>query len=146
MTSKSFLYKGTLSGIIAGILLGASLKFVQGVTGQKVYTLLLNVDFIPLIGRVSWPEYMEFTFHLIVSVVLGIIFYYLACKRRLKTSQSFLLAAALTIPALLLYFPLSFLAIKDVPALTNWTALSYWAAGHLIYLISLTWMYSLLKK
>jgi hypothetical protein len=146
MISKTVLYKGTLSGIIAGILLGASLKIVEAVTGHQVYTLLLNVDFIPVIGRVSWPEYIEFIFHLLVSIILGIIFYYLAGKWRLKTYQSFYLAAALTVPALFLYFPLSLLAIKEVPEIGDWTAFSYWAAGHLVYLVSLTKMYSFSKK
>jgi hypothetical protein len=146
MIFKTFLYKGTISGIIAGMLLGASLKIVQAVTGHQVYTLLLNVDFIPVIGRISWPEYIEFIFHLLVSIILGIIFYYLAGKWRLKNDQSLYLAAALTIPALSLYFPLTILAVKEVPETDDWTAFSYWTGGHLLYLVSLTKMYSFSKK
>ena len=42
-------------GLISGALLGLFLKWMQAITEIKVYTLLLNVDFIPIfaskIGR-----------------------------------------------------------------------------------------------
>ena len=37
-------------------------------TGYKVYTLLLNIDYIPILNEFKFPEVVEVIFHLIVSV------------------------------------------------------------------------------
>ena len=50
------LLKGLWIGFWSGLILGLLLKWIQSVTGEQVYTLLLNVDFIPLIGDVQWSE------------------------------------------------------------------------------------------
>lgn len=51
-------------GLISGILLGLFLKLVENITGILVYTLLLNIDFIPGVGAIKWTEPIEFIFHL----------------------------------------------------------------------------------
>ncbi|WP_052302381.1 hypothetical protein [Bacillus sp. SG-1] len=140
------LLKGSILGIISGVILGIILKITEILTKLKVYTLLLNIDFIPVAGDINWPELMEFLFHLIVSVFLGILFYYLASRLNFDNKQRFFLAAGLTFPALLLYFPLSILAEKDVPALNDWAALFYWSTGHLLYAVCLTLLFPILKK
>ncbi|RIW29472.1 hypothetical protein D3H55_18710 [Bacillus salacetis] len=144
MTSETF-PKGSVLGTVSGIFLGILLKAVENFTNQKVYTLLLNVDFIPFMGNVHWPELIEFCFHLIVSMILGLIFYHLSEKWSAGYKLRWLLAASLTLPALLLYFPLSLLAVKEVPSITNWEAVAYWGGGHLLFALSLVQLYPIIK-
>ncbi|MFE6075433.1 hypothetical protein ACFVQB_13260 [Paenibacillus sp. NPDC057886] len=37
---------GVLTGLTSGLVLGFFLKAIQTYTGEKVYTLLLNIDFV----------------------------------------------------------------------------------------------------
>lgn len=132
MNSKESL-KGIFIGIVSGILLGLTLKLLQGLTGIKVYILLLNVDFIPYLGAVQWPELMEFIFHLIVSCLIGMVFVMIVHRFKLAGISVWITSFALSLPAFLLYFPLSSLAIKDVPAPHDPTAILLWLTGHLVY-------------
>ncbi|MCM3672841.1 hypothetical protein M3699_02880 [Peribacillus simplex] len=61
MNGKIF-YKVSLIGLINGILLGVIMKWVEMFSGKQVYKLLLNVDFLPVIGDVSWSEASLFFF------------------------------------------------------------------------------------
>ncbi|MGM0844449.1 MAG: hypothetical protein ACQEUT_05690 [Bacillota bacterium] len=140
MTSN-ILFKGSLLGVISGIIMGVLLKIIEAATDQKVYTLLLNVDFIPILGEIKWPEMVEFIFHLVVSVLLGLIFYYLSEKWGLNFWQRLGLSSALTLPALFLYFPLSLLAQKEVPAIDNWEAILYWSGAHFLFALSLSQLF-----
>ncbi len=125
---------GLLAGTISGIVLGLVLKGVETVTGELVYTLLLNVDFIPVIGDKNLPELIEFGFHLIISLVIGVVFS-IICSRFFpnRTKAQAVFAGVLTLPTVFLYFPLTYLATKPTPDLLNVTAISYWALGHVIY-------------
>lgn len=117
------------AGLISGLALGFFLKAVEANGGPLVYTLLLNVDFIPMIGSVKWPEWIEFFFHLIVSFFLAAGFYFLCSKGKKPFSAAFLV----TTPAIFLYFPLAALAQKPVPSLTDLEAILWWTAGHALY-------------
>ncbi|KIL47577.1 hypothetical protein [Jeotgalibacillus campisalis] len=136
--------RGTLIGLLSGILLGFILKGMEIASSLKVYTLLLNIDFIPVAGDILWPEWAEFLFHLLVAVILGIIFYYGAEKINGRV-KLYLFAFLLTFPVIFLYFPLSMLAIKDVPAPGDLTAFGLWSAGHIFYILSLPVFYWLVE-
>ncbi|WP_226658474.1 hypothetical protein [Pseudalkalibacillus hwajinpoensis] len=125
---------GLLAGAISGIALGFFLKGIEAVTGKLVYTLLLNIDFIPVIGQINWPEWIEFVFHLFISLIIGVV-YSIGSSRyfpQQRKAQA-ILAYVLTLPTVLLYFPLTYLAIKQTPGLWDFTAITYWTLGHLIY-------------
>ncbi|CAM3958823.1 hypothetical protein [Mesobacillus zeae] len=64
--------KGAAAGLVSGVFLGLFLKVIEFSTSEKVYTLLLNVDYVPVLKRYQFSELVEFVLHLIVSVVLGI--------------------------------------------------------------------------
>ncbi|PWW29578.1 hypothetical protein DFO73_104218 [Cytobacillus oceanisediminis] len=66
-----FFTKGILSGFVSGIFLGLFLKVIEVMSGVKVYTLLLNVDYIPILKNYSFPEFVEFLLHLIISVIVA---------------------------------------------------------------------------
>ena len=123
-------------GLISGILRGLFLKLVENITGILVYTLLLNIDFIPGIGAIKWTEPIEFIFHLLVSIVIGFVFVFLALKLQIGQNFKKLLGLSflLCIPTFALFFVLSLLAIKEVPVWNDWAAFGYWTIGHLFYI------------
>lgn len=116
---------------------------MQILTGIKVYVLLLNVDFIPVFGETNFSEWIEFLFHLVISCVIGVLFVYLMERLNVSGKGSWVLSLALTIPTVFLYFPLSHLAIKEVPGLMYGEAIFLWTAGHLLYALSLPPLYIL---
>jgi len=134
---------GTIIGLVSGTLLGLFLKWMQVLTGIKVYVLLLNVDFIPGFGNKDLPEWMEFLFHLVISCVIGVVFVFMMERLKVSSSGSWLLSLVLTVPTVFLYFPLSYLAIKNVPGLMYGEAIFLWTAGHILYALSLPPLYHL---
>lgn len=139
--------KGIWIGFWSGLLLGLLLKWIQRVTGEQVYTLLLNVDFIPFVGKINWSEPVEFAFHLAISLLISIAYVYLAKRRNYSFGQLTLLSLVLCIPTFILFFPLSSLAIRtDVPALTDVGAYLYWILAHLTYALTLPVLYKTFER
>ena len=136
---------GFAVGIVSGTILGLFLKWIQGLTGIKVYVLLLNVDFIPLYAS-RLPEWLEFSFHLPISCVIGLVFVFLMEKLNVSSRGAWILSLLLTFPTVFLYFPLSYLAVKDVPGLFDGTAIIFWTIGHLLYGLSLPPLYQFFTK
>jgi hypothetical protein len=66
-----------LSGLISGLVLAVLLKITESFTHLKVYTLLLNVDYIPYFNTFAFPELIEVGFQLIVSIALAVCLYLL---------------------------------------------------------------------
>lgn len=129
---------GLFIGTTSGMVLGLYMWFVEQITDKKVYTLLMNVDFIPVIGEIDWPVVLDWLFHMIISWIIGVLFAY-AFMYRLKNTNRFrwLLASLLTAIAATTYVPLTILAIKETPALTDEVAILYWLIGHVLYAITL---------
>lgn len=118
---------GISIGMLSGIILGLCLKWIEWLTGKQVYTLLLNVDFIPIIGPIQWPEWVEFVFHLLIAVVIGIVFVYIVGKLNNMSIRKIVLCSfLLTLPTIPLYFPLTLLALKPTPAVDDLLAIFYW--------------------
>ena len=133
--AKHKIFSSLYIGIGSGILLGLLLKSIEFVSQIRVYTLLLNVDFIPVIGQIEWSEPMEFLFHVVISICIAFAFIFLTDILNLQTSlpKLWLLSLILCLPTFGLYFILSSLAIKEVPAWNDWLAFAYWSIAHLIY-------------
>jgi hypothetical protein len=119
-------YQAIFAGTAAGIFLGLFLKFIQFTTSLKVYTLLLNVDYIPILNRFTFPESVEFGFHLIISIILGIII----MKFLPPKQHSWIIMICIVIGILL--FPTTALSSKT-PAINDYPALYYWLVGHTVY-------------
>ncbi|WP_200416122.1 hypothetical protein [Virgibacillus salexigens] len=60
----------TIIGAAAGLGIAAVLKLIQAFTEKQVYTLLLNVDYIPVLKDLSFDELGEVILHLLVSILL----------------------------------------------------------------------------
>ncbi len=132
LTKRGF-QKAVLYGLISGLFLAAALKIVEYITRFKVYTLLLNVDYIPYINTFVFPELVEVGFHLIVSFVLAIFLYLLIVYRKISSRKKiiflctfvcFIIGAAL--------FPTTIFSDRT-PAFTSIPSFSYWIAGHIMY-------------
>ncbi|EIT84934.1 hypothetical protein A374_12845 [Fictibacillus macauensis ZFHKF-1] len=124
---------GVFSGFVAGLLLGFSLKVAQWLTGVGVYTLLLNIDFIPALPSFFSTESVQFLLHLLVSCVIGIIvslFRFHFATLKAIWPYVFSLIASLT------YFPLLALA-KHTIITSQITAMILWFTAHLLYALLL---------
>ncbi|MGZ9816437.1 hypothetical protein ACXM0N_10965 [Peribacillus simplex] len=131
-------YKVSLIGLINGIMLGVIMKWIEMFSGKQVYKLLLNVDFLPVFGDVSWSEASLFFFHLLFS--LAITFSYVFILHPLKIFRKwnkYALAFITIIPAIMLYFPLSALSKTEVVLPSDLTAFFLWTILHLFYGLSL---------
>lgn len=131
-------------GVLSGLMMGLLLKFCETLTDIKVYTLLLNVDFIPLIGQIAWDEPIEFIFHLLMSIVIAFVFIILVEFFRMKALvvSLWIVSIIICLPAIGSYFILSRLTNKDVSQWNDWVAFTYWCIAHVFY----TWLMPLLYK
>ncbi|MFS0576061.1 hypothetical protein AB1K83_10515 [Sporosarcina sp. 179-K 3D1 HS] len=126
------------SGIIAGLVLSFSFKLIEQWKAVKVYTLLLNVDYIPFLNRFTYPESVEVGFHLLVSVFVSLVLFLLL--REIRTSYHKLIVSMVV--SLLIgaaYYPMTVLS-ERTPQLTDLAALLYWLAGHAVFGLLLGWM------
>ncbi|GGF15608.1 hypothetical protein GCM10010954_12820 [Halobacillus andaensis] len=133
-----FIKWGIYIGTTSGLALGIYMWFVELITEKKIYTLLMNVDFIPVIGSIEWPVFVEWLFHMIISWIIGILFCYIFMKKiKVTSKRQWGVALILSGMAASTYFPLTVLAIKETPEVTDVTAIIYWVIGHLLYAIVL---------
>ncbi|SDJ44263.1 hypothetical protein [Salimicrobium halophilum] len=136
---------GTWIGTIAGVALGSFMYAIEKIFGLSVYTLLLNVDFIPGLRHAMGNPALEWLLHLIVSWVIGILFVYVLHHWNKQTSPfRYVLSGILSLGAASTYVPLTILAIQPTPSITDKEAVSYWLIGHGIYAYVLVWSYDLL--
>ncbi|MFE8703690.1 hypothetical protein ACFYKX_24280 [Cytobacillus sp. FJAT-54145] len=143
----SRILNATVIGIISGIVLGAVLKVIEEQTTKKVYTLLLNIDFIPILNSIQFGEMGEFLFHLLFSIILSFIYMSWTEKSSPNSALAYFVKASIvTFPTILLYFPLSFLALKEVPAINDIQSIMFWTFGHFMYVIALSVLVYLQQK
>lgn len=127
------------AGIAAGILLGLFLKIIEHITLMEVYTLLLNVDYVPLLNELKLSELVEFALHLVISVLLSIaLAIFLKQKNWSRRRSLFWVSLACLAVGLLLY-PTTVLSDRT-PECSDPAALLFWLAGHLLYGIALGWL------
>lgn len=141
---------GIAAGLVSGITLGLLFRWVEHRFGVGVYTLLLNIDFIPYVPE-RLAEQLEFALHLGVSLTIGIAYIaWLTGERgtRLRLPQldrpwpAGLLFGSLPI---LLFIPLT-LVSERTPAIDDFAALAWWIAGHVLYGVILGSFGALLKR
>ncbi len=120
-------------GTISGFILGIFLWITEEITGEKVYTLLLNVDF--LFQDKELAIWIEWVFHLVISWI--IVYFYVIIRPSFNTrAKQFMLIMSVSLIAAGSYIPLTILAIRETPAVTNGEAVGFWLVGHILYGIS----------
>lgn len=132
-SKKHWLQVAVLYGLISGLLLAIFFKFIEYMTHFKVYTLLLNIDYIPYINTFVFPEFVEVLFHLIVSCILALCLYSLFIYSKASSRKNIIYVSVLVcfiIGAAL--FPTTLLSVRT-PAFTSIPSFSYWMIGHILY-------------
>ncbi|MFP7494807.1 hypothetical protein SFC66_13555 [Terribacillus saccharophilus] len=127
------IFRAVVLGSLAGLILSGWMFLWQQMTGIGIYTLLMNVDFIPIVNQVEWNGVMLNLFHLVIS--WAIVWIYLLFIHK-SSWNKWMLGLALSSGAACVYFPLSLLAVQDVPGIDDWLAICIWYAGHILYGIS----------
>ncbi|MCG3087882.1 hypothetical protein [Sporosarcina cyprini] len=117
-------------GIVAGLVLSLFFKWIEQATGHKVYTLLLNVDYIPVFRNYTYSEPVEVLFHLIVSIVLVFVLQFVIEKRNIKQIIGFCTLVNFLIGALI--YPTTGLSMRT-PPIDSVAAIVYWLIGHIVY-------------
>lgn len=122
----------SIYGLIGGCVLTFLFKWTESVTGEKVYIFLLNVDYIPIIGNIAFPEWIEVSFHLIVSIAVALGFYIMYQLRPHWKNRAIVICMVVSVVIGIALFPTTALSDRT-PALTNMIALFYWLVGHAIF-------------
>lgn len=133
------LNKPVWAGIASGIFLGLFLRMIEHVTSLEVYTLLLNVDYVPVLKELKLPELIEFALHLVISVLLSILLAIFLKSKNWPRARSLSWVSLLCLAVGLLLYPTTVLSNRT-PELTDLNALLFWLAGHLLYGIALGWL------
>lgn len=122
-----------INGVIPGAILALFLKMIETSTTYKVYTLLLNVDYIPILNRFDLSEFIEVILHLVVSVLLVASLQTVLTYKNITTTRQIIgwsIVSCVIIGFIL--FPTTILSDRT-PSLTSIPAWSYWMLGHLFY-------------
>lgn len=127
------------AGLAAGIILGLFLKIVELSTSLKVYTLLLNIDYVPVLNELKLSEIIEFALHLIISVLLSIALTIFLKQKNWTRWRSLSWVSLVCLAVGLLLYPTTVLSDRT-PELSDLAALLFWLAGHLLYGIALGWL------
>ncbi|MFD1064609.1 hypothetical protein [Oceanobacillus locisalsi] len=117
-------------GCLSGFILGGFFYIFQQWTAIPVYTLLMNVDYFPVLGKMYLPGWIEFSFHLVVSVIIVWVIYYVLKKKHLEHKLIPYLFCNVAIG--LFIFPTTMLSNRT-PEIDNTGAWLIWIAGHIVY-------------
>ena len=122
----------SIYGLIGGFVLTFLFKWIESMTGEKVYIFLLNVDYIPIIGNIVFPEWIEVSFHLLVSIAVALGFYIMYQLRPHWKKRAIAICTIVSVVIGIALFPTTALSDRT-PELTNIVALSYWLGGHAVF-------------
>jgi hypothetical protein len=139
MWNKFRLNRPVWAGIVAGIFLGLFLEIVEHFTSLKVYTLLLNVDYVPVLKELKLSELIEFALHLVISVLLSIALTIFLKQKNWTRLRSLFWVSLVCLAVGLLLYPTTVLSDRT-PELSDLAALLFWLAGHLLYGVALGWL------
>lgn len=135
----SFLVKAGWAGVVAGVVLGLFLKAVEWGTQVKVYTLLLNLDYVPVLQRYAFPEIVEFGIHVGISVGLSVVLGLYMRYRKFAAEQVVRFVVLVSLVVGVLLYPTTALS-ERTPALTSVPAVIFWLTGHGLYGWVLGWL------
>lgn len=121
-----------LGSIVTGTIFGFLALAVENKTNVKVYTLLMNVDYIPILKGFSFPVWVEFSYHLIVCIVITYALYFIARHVRWTKRQVFHVSIGVNVLIAFLLFPTTALS-ERTPSWTSIEALGWWVVLHAFY-------------
>ncbi len=117
---------------VGGIVLLAVVYFFKWLHVSKAYDLLLNFEYVPVLGALHHFELARFAFHFGTCIVSTIVLYYIVKALHIEHRLlSYIIP--ITLGSAVLYF-LS--ALTDAPpAPFDFVSWGIWVFGHLIYSI-----------
>ncbi len=101
-------------------------------TGYKVYTLLMNVDYIPILKEYIFPAWVEFMFHLIIAVILAYVIVWVAWKKHYTRKQLIRFTIVVNIIIAIALYPTTALSDRT-PALFSFPSFGLWLVAHIAY-------------
>ncbi|WP_051506888.1 hypothetical protein [Saccharibacillus sacchari] len=126
-----------VAGLISGIGLGLVLKLIQALSGHRVYRLLLNADYVPVLKEFSLSEGAEFGIHLVISVVLcvvlGLLWQYQFRRSPYSPKKMVGVTAGIGFVIGLLLYPTTLLSSGGTPPIASLPAWSWWLLIHAAY-------------
>ncbi len=117
-------------GLASGMIFGLVLKAIQAISGKQVYTLLLNVDYLPWFRDQQFHEVTEFSFHLLVSVIVVVVLYWLLNKIQLALQVKSYVLANVFIGGML--FSTTSFSMRT-PDVLDAAAFGLWIIAHMLY-------------
>ncbi|MEI3605637.1 hypothetical protein SPD48_08025 [Pseudogracilibacillus sp. SE30717A] len=117
------------SGVASGLFLGLFFKGIEMTSGIKLYTLLLNIDF--LTERV-FPELIEFIFHCFVSIILVAVVFFVVKRKKWRNIQIIYFTTGINLLIGGMIYPITILSDRT-PELTSFIAIILWLIGHGLY-------------
>jgi hypothetical protein len=133
-------WRAFIGGIISGIIMSVFLKVIEELTHLRVYTLLLNVDYIPLLKRVTSNKPLELILHLIVAVIVSVGWFVVLQKINLTKQKSRISTIMMAMCIGLLLYPSTIMS-ERTPSLSSFPSLGFWLLGHLVFGILLSLFY-----
>lgn len=124
--------KAGMAGLISGVILGFVLNIIEYITNLKVYTLLLNVDYVPVLKNYEIPEAGEFGIHLVISIILAILLQIFMQKKAWKSNRKKKFTIILSIAIGVLLYPTTMLS-ERTPEITSTYAFLFWISSHALY-------------
>ena len=121
-----------VNSLVAGIFLGSFMKWLQNMTGYKIYTLLMNVDYIPILKEYIFPEWIEFMFHLIVAVILAYVIVWVAWKKHFKSKQLIRFTIVINSIIAIVLYPTTALSNRT-PAFFSFPSFGLWLVAYIAY-------------
>lgn len=141
---KSLSISSMVAGLISGVIIGVFFKVIEMKTNVKVYTLLLNIDFIPILNRIHFSESIEFIFHLIVSILLTLILYVIVIYF-VREKYEIAMLIGLSVLVGIFIYPITNFSART-PHIFSVQAIFWWLLGHFLYGIILSVLFKFYKK
>jgi hypothetical protein len=116
-------------GTIAGTLLACFFYWIEKALEIKLYTFLLNIDFLPLPDSIIYSVPVQFVLHLFISVILIAIIDILYER----FSHPFLLSVIINTIMSFTFFPLYQMAISKPFFPPFFFPFALWIIGHILY-------------
>ncbi|KYG28637.1 hypothetical protein [Priestia endophytica] len=133
-------WRAFIGGIVSGTIMSVFLKVVEELTHLRVYTLLLNVDYIPLLKRVTSNEPLELIPHLIVAIIVSVGWFVMLQKINLTKQKGRIATIMMAMCIGLLLYPSTIMS-ERTPSLSSFSSLGFWLLGHLVFGILLSLFY-----
>lgn len=120
-------------GIFSGIVLALFLKITQLLTGNQVYYLLFDTEYIPVLQNLRPIWFIETAFHFTTCIIsIAVLYKLLSFFNWEKNILIYILVFG--VGSAILYF-LTIFSEKS-PPVTNISAWIYWTIGHLLFSIT----------